>query len=510
MAGVDSSSSSDLHQARQRIHTAFEPQLFHKASGRLAQLLADHFEQVQHSQARVLNWEDPETNVQRALEELASSPETDPLPDQNALAERFASVVQAMLQRGQNLHDPRYLGHQVPASVPLAGLFDAVGSVTNQVMAAYEMGPWATSVEHALVRELGQRIGWAPGTFSGLVTHGGSLANLTALLTARNVALPDAWEQGIQAPDHRAVIVVHDDAHYSVTRAAGVLGLGTQAVIRTSIDEHRRLDPIELDRLLTRLAEEGRRVIAVSACACATPTGAFDPLPQVAEVCRRHQVWLHVDAAHGGAVCLSSRHRHLVEGLALADSVVIDAHKMLFVPALCAFVFYKNREHRFQAFRQDAPYLFDPSAPGLAEYDSGLRTFECTKRAAVFGLWGVWRTFGPSLFADLVDVTFDLAVQLHAKLQTADDFEPLHRPECNIVAFRHIPAQLREAPPEQLGAFQLELRRRTIQSGDFYLVPWKLDGVGALRVTLINPLTNKEHLDQLLDVLRRHGQEMLR
>jgi L-2,4-diaminobutyrate decarboxylase len=182
---------------------------------------------------------------------------------------------------------------------------------------------------------------------------------------------------------------------------------------------------------------------------------------------------------------------------------------MLFVPALCAFVFYKNAGHRFEAFRQEAPYLFDPSAPGLAEYDSGLKTVECTKRAAAFGLWGIWSMFGPELFRDLVDVTFDLGRQLYEKLQGAPDFEPLHEPECNIVAFRHVPEALKSAPPKELGQFQLRLRREVIQSGEFYIVPTAANGIGALRVTLINPLTTTAHLDQLLEVLRTRGRQIL-
>ena len=245
------------------------------------------------------------------------------------------------------------------------------------------------------------------------------------------------------------------------------------------------------------------------ACACATPTGAFDPLDDIADVCGRHGVWLHVDAAHGGAAVLSDRHRHLVAGLERADSVVWDAHKMLFVPGLCAFVLYRDKAHRFEAFRQDAPYLFDPAAPGLAEYDSGMKTVECTKRAAAFGLWGVWSLFGRQLFADMVDVTFALGRSFYEKLQAADDFVPLNDPECNIVVFRHVPAALRDASPERLGDFQLELRRRIIESGDFYIVPFKRDGIGALRVTIINPLTTPAHLDGLMDALRRHGRELL-
>ena len=250
--------------------------------------------------------------------------------------------------------------------------------------------------------------------------------------------------------------------------------------------------------MLADLETRGQPVVAVSACACSTPIGAFDPHRRDRDVCRRHEVWLHVDAAHGGAACLQPATGGLVAGLHRADSLVWDAHKMLFVPALCGFVFYRNRAHRFEAFRQDAPYLFDPAAPGMAEYDSALRTMECTKRAAVFGLWGVWSLFGPQLFADLVDVTFGMGRIFHEKLAAASDFQPLHEPQCNIVAFRHVPDALRNAPAEVVGRFQFELRRKVIESGRFYIVSTKLDGIGALRVTIINPLTTPDHLDQLL------------
>jgi L-2,4-diaminobutyrate decarboxylase len=389
-------------------------------------------------------------------------------------------------------------------------LFDAVGSITNQVMAIYDMGPWATATEWSLVETLGRQIGWESGQFSGLVTHGGSLANLTALLTARNVMLDDCWATGTARAGAPPVLVVHQDAHYCVARSAGVLGLGTRQIRRVGLDSRRRMDPQKLADTLKRLRKDNQPVVAVSACACATPVGAFDPLDEIADVCRRYDTWLHVDAAHGGCACLSPRHQHLVDGLNRADSVVWDAHKMLFVPALCAFVFYREGRHRFETFRQEAPYLFDPSAPGLAEYDGGLRTIECTKRAAAFGLWGLWSLFGPQLFRDLVDVTFELGKVLYQKLQDAEDYTPVHEPQCNIHVFRYTPQALQDMPPEEQGRFQFELRRRVIESGDFYIVSTNIDGVGALRVTIINPLTTPDDLDELLDTVRRRGSELLR
>jgi len=493
-----SATSDQFTAARERIAAVYDPGLLEEAGHSLADLLAAKLERAEASAGPVLPWAEPSEAVREARACLRGAGEV-----------QFAGLVETMLERGLNLHDPRYIGHQVPAPVPLAGLFDAVGSVTNQCMAIYEMGPWATAVELAMVEELGEAVGWAPGSFAGTVTHGGSLANLTGLLTARNVALDDTWDHGLAAETRRPVLVSHADAHYSVARAAGILGLGSRQTVRVGLDARGRMDPARLDDELTRLSADGTPVVAVVACACATPTGAFDPLEDIAAVCRRHDVWLHVDAAHGAAALLSDRHRHLLAGIEQADSVVWDAHKMLFVPALCAFVLYRDKRRIFDAFKQDAPYLFDPAAPGLADYDSGVRSIECTKRSAAFGLWGVWSLFGRQLFADMVDVTYALGRSFSEKLTAADDFVPLHEPQCNIVVFRHVPAALREAPPERLGDFQLELRRRIIESGEFYIVPAKPGGVGALRVSIMNPLTTEQHLDQLMDALRRHGRELL-
>ena len=288
-----------------------------------------------------------------------------------------------------------------------------------------------------------------------------------------------------------------------------MLGLGTRNVVRAALDDRRRTDPAKLDETLHILREEGRPVVAVAAGACATPVGAFDDLHAVADVCEKHGVWLHVDAAHGGGAAFSARHKHLLDGVSRADSVIWDAHKMLFVPALCAFVFYRNRAHRFEAFRQDAPYLFDPSDPGLAEHDSGMKTLECTKRAAALGLWGTWATFGEQLFADLVDVTFALARSLYEKLDAAEDFEPLNDPQCNIVAFRHTPEALLGADGETVSRFHSALRTDLIRSGRFYVTPTKKEGVAALRCTCMNPLTTEAHLDELLDELRVRGRALL-
>lgn len=494
----------DLEAAQQRLANIYSAGTFELAGNVWLRALVEHFQVLEGRQENVLNWCEPAANIAEATRTL-ETPSAD-AGDPSSWLDAFSTLLKTSLQRGQNLHHPRYIGHQVPASIPIAALFDAVGAATNQVMAIYEMGPWSTAVERAMIAKLGAEIGYPPESFAGLITNGGSLANLTALLTARNVAIPDVWRTGIST---KSVLVVQQDVHYCVVRAAGILGLGTDQVIRVPVDDQRKMRVEQLDEILGRLRADGRTVIAAVAGACATPIGAFDPLDDVADVCEKHNVWMHVDAAHGGGALLSDRHRELVRGIHRADSMVWDAHKMMFVPALCALVFYKNRDHRYVAFEQDAPYLFDPSDPGIAAYDSGTQTVECTKRAAALGLWGIWSLFGRQIFTDLVDVTFAMAQEFHRKLSAASDFQPLHEPECNIQVFRYTPREARDWSETQLGEFQLRLRREVITHGKAYIVPSKLDGRGALRATIMNPCTTGDDLDDILEAIRECGASLL-
>jgi len=492
--------SSPLHDqdATDAIAEAYSAVQFDHMSQVWQQTLSLHFEQMLDGQTRVLNWIDPPDAVTLAEQLLQQGNHV----SADKRSSTFHDLLHQMLAAGQNLHHPGYIGHQVPASVPLAGLFDAVCSLTNQPMAIYEMGPWATAVEHALVRAFCSKVGWNPETSCGVLTHGGSLANLTALLTARNVKFPDSWENGVP---NNAVLIAHADAHYCVTRAAGILGLGTRRIIKAKLDSRRRMDPVALNESLTQAALDGQQVMAVVACACATPIGAFDPIDAIADVCEKHSVWLHVDAAHGGSVLMSQKHRVLLAGIDRADSIVWDAHKMMFVPALCTAILYRNKEHRFQTFQQDAPYLFDPSNAGMAEYDNGVRTVECTKRATGFGLWGVWSLFGESLFEDLIDRTFNRCRFLYECVRDSDDFEAFHKPDCNIFVFRHLPQHMQHATLDEQNAFQRRIRTAVVDSGRFYIVQTTIDGMVGLRTCVMNPTTQESHVTDLLNTIRQLG-----
>jgi L-2,4-diaminobutyrate decarboxylase len=489
---------------RSNILRAYSPSLARRLMQFLAGRFEEHLEQSQAAAGKVLPWRTPQENIAEAAKFMGHGTEN-PCSSNDAVVDRFRNLVDLILSRSINLHHLHYTGHQVAPPPPLAAVFDAVSSLTNQGAAIYEMGPWSTAVEAALIAELGKTFGLPAGGFTGFATHGGSLANLTALLTARNIRFPSGWSKGIASLDKTPVLLVHADSHYCISRAAGILGLGTEQVLRLDIDAERRIDVPRLAAKLDELQREGVPVLAVVACACTTPTGAFDRLNQIADVCQPRGVWLHVDAAHGGAAAFSPRYRPLLAGIERADSFICDAHKMMFAPALCAFVFHRHRDQRFATFAQEAPYLYDPSTPGTADFDGGLLTLECTKRAMTYTIWGLWSLVGPQIFADMVEQTFDLGRAFGAMLKTAPDFELLHEPECNIVVFRHLPKRANGWSPAQVGEFNREIRRRIIESGSFYLVQTTLDGAGALRAVLMNPLTTVEELKALMEEIRRVG-----
>ncbi len=482
------------------VDDAYRAEEFRHQGQAWATVVHQHLQAAMQGNTKALNWSDPQEALKLAESTLQET------ADPEERTDRFQSLLKTMLDHGQNLHHPGYVGHQVPASIPVAGLFDAVGSITNQPMAIYEMGPWATVVEHALLRKLAKLVGWNPDTSSGLLTHGGSLANLTALLTARNIAFPNAWEAGCPS---NAVIVAHAESHYCVSRSAGILGMGTKQIRSVALDADRRMDPVALQHVLEECQARNEKVVAVVAVACATPTGAFDKLSEIADLCERFDVWMHVDAAHGGGVLMSNTYRHLAAGIERADSVVWDAHKMLFVPPLCAAVLYRQAEHQFAAFQQNAPYLFQSDDRQQAVYDSGIRTVECTKRACGFGLWGAWSLYGREVFEQIVDKVFGLAKIAADELDAADDFERPFRQDANIIVYRSLPAQIRSADRETQNQFQFQLRDQLVHSGDFYIVQTVIDDIAYLRMVVMNPMTTETDLNRLLNKLRELEQKLL-
>ncbi len=410
---------------------------------------------------------------------------------------RLAAWLDTYLAATTRLHHPGYYAHQVAAPSPAGAVGALVDALTNNPGAIYEMGPAAATIEFAVVNWLLGKVGWpapplppAPppaGVAGGVLTHGGSLANLTALLAARARVDPAAWAEGSRRD---LVVVAPEAAHYSIARAAGIMGLGQRALVAAPADADGRLLADRLPAALAAQRAQGKVVLAVVANACSTAAGLYDPLREAALACHEAGAWLHVDGAHGASALASPRLRHLLDGVELADSLVWDAHKMLRAPNLCAAVLVRDARHLDGAFRQDASYLFHAKdEPG---FDFMPRTVECTKAGLGLRLFLVLASQGEGALAAHVERQTALARAAAARLGREPGLEVAVAPESTIVCFRV------EGSDER----QLEVRRRLLAGGRHYVSSAVLRGRRWLRLALMSPATDEAELERLVAAVR--------
>jgi L-2,4-diaminobutyrate decarboxylase len=427
----------------------------------------------------------------------------DALPRQGRpSAEVWADAWHRIVGESIHLAHPMYMGHQVAPPLPHAVLADALASLLNQSTAVWEMSPTGTPVEMQVVRWMRELIGF-PEQADGTIVSGGSAANLTALLAAREAAFPGAWAQGVAGREglDRAAVFVAAHAHYSVERSLGIMGLGPGSGIPVA-EKDFRLDPDALARAIDGARTDGRVPLAIVATAGSTATGLVDDLPAIADIARDEGIWLHVDGAHGASFLASDRLRQRLAGIERADSVAWDPHKMMFMPISTGAVLVRDRRHLDTAFQQSAPYLFHPRPGETRSFDIGRRTLQCSKRFDALKLWVCLRHYGLDHFARLQERTVANAEALHRKLEAAGDFAPVHAPQANILCFRHLPRAWRDRSPEELDVLQGRLREAYNTSGRGWITTTVLGGRRVLRVTLMNPATEEQHLDALLDGLR--------
>ena len=407
--------------------------------------------------------------------------------------------LQPYLQHSNHLHHPGFIGHQVAAPHIGASIADMIHGVINNPMAVYEMGPTAAVIERVIVNWMLEKIGWFAGENltdftdsidqgGGVLTHGGSLANLTALLAARAAYFPQSWEDGV--PDNLGVIVPAA-SHYSMARAISISGMGTRALFSAPVDELNVLRPEKLQQTFDQATDQGRQVFMVVANACATATGLYDPIDEVADFCESKKLWLHIDGAHGASALLSDNTRGLLKGVNRADSVVWDAHKMLRTSALCAGVLFRQQKHLAQTFSQEEDYI----AFGNTEYgfDAGPFTIECTKAHLGTKLFWVLAMEGEKGLSKFVAKQYFDTKEFYRLINDEADFECPYEPQSNILCFRYLPLP---------HTSQTILRKKVLEQGNFYITSASIGNKSYLRLAVMNPLTTMQTIKDLLDEIR--------
>jgi L-2,4-diaminobutyrate decarboxylase len=294
------------------------------------------------------------------------------------------------------------------------------------------------------------------------------------------------------------VLLCGEHAHYAATRPAGELGIGLKNVVPVKSDGF-RMDPAELRKALVAAQRENRRVLAVVATAGSTPTGTFDDLDAIADVCDVFGAWLHVDAAHGGSALLSKTHRHRLKGIARARSVAWDPHKMMLLPLQAGVLIMRDAADLDRAYAQKAPYLFHQRD----EPDQGTRSFLCSHRADSIKLWIALQRYGVEGIGALYDGLCETTRSMWSQLETRARFRALHEPESNILCFHWIGDG--SLSNEKLDAINLECRERFNRSGEGWVTTTVLNGRRVLRVTIMNPRTTAEDTAAVLDGLDREA-----
>jgi L-2,4-diaminobutyrate decarboxylase len=475
----------------------FTPNHFHEAAdlivGELDAYLAD-------PSIRGLSLRHPIELLQQARELMSTDNRTS---SKNTLdLTRLRKIIRLYIETGIQVHSPGVMGRQFSGIIPLAGLVDMVGTIVNQPSSFYEAGQLPNVAEHLLGLEFAKLLGWDEDRFDMVSTSGGSLANLTAILCARNKYLPQVWNQGLARGTKQGIpaIALGANAHYSISRAAGIMGIGEEQIIRIPLNADYKIDPVQAAVHLDAAKENGLNVFCLVAAAGSTNTGGFDDFEALAGIAQKHDCWLHVDAAHGGSLLLSDSLRsQYLKGLEKADSFIIDAHKMLFVPSLCTLLFYKNKAYSKQAFRQKASYVFEDEPDVFTLFEGAGKNFECTKRPAIMNLWVSWAMYGRRLFADKIEYLCALTAAFHQMLGQQPDFTTLHAPESNILCFRYTPHPMSDRDSDRL---QILIRDRIKADGVFFISKTDIDEVSVLRVVFMNHKITLAHCGMLLSKIR--------
>lgn len=475
---------------------AYSPEQFRKNAHELVDILADLLSGAQENKpGPFFKMHDPEALRNTWTKKLADSG--------NNMSVFFTEILSGSL----NLQHPRYMGHQVAVPLPITAIAGMMGQLINNGVAVYEVGNVACVLEKMVIDILAESLGYNHEA-GGLLTSGGTLANLTALLTARAmIAGTDIWEDGqcsgTDGPKKLA-LMVSEEAHYCVDRAVRTMGWGANGVIKIPVDAHYRMRTELLPEYYAEAKRKGIRVIAVVGSACSTSTGAYDNLEAIGDFCREHQLWFHVDGAHGSAVTFSQKHKHLLKGIEQADSVVTDFHKLLMTPGLATSVIYKNGMHGYKTFRQDAQYLWNNPA-AIDHYNFGKKTFECTKLMMSVKIFSAIYQHGTKVYEDYINTVHENA-QVFAQLVTDHPaFELALQPQSNIICFRYVAAL---TSVEAANRVNKAIRSKILANGNFYIVQTTLKGVIYLRVTLMNPFTSANDLKGLLDEAEELGESI--
>jgi aromatic-L-amino-acid decarboxylase len=397
----------------------------------------------------------------------------------------------------QNAH-PRMFGYVQSPGTPIGAFADLLASTLNANLTIWRSAPAAVELERLTIDWIRQILGF-PTEAGGLFVSGGSMANLAALAAARQTKHDSLG---------RLRVYASTATHFSITKAAALLGIGRENVQQIAVDERLKMRVEDLVAKINADLEAGYVPLCIVGNAGTVDTGAVDPLREIRDVANRFQLWMHVDGSYGAFAILADSARKLFAGMEQADSIALDPHKWLYLPVDVGCVIYRNPEFAHAAFAHEAEYtrMFGEEADeAFVCWDYGP---ELSRRFRALKVWMLLKGVGLDRLSEAIESNLACARHLESMVQASDDFEMVAPVELSIFCFRHVPAQLRNQSPTAIDAFNERLLVALQRDGSSYLSNTTLGGRFALRGCVLNYRTTLRDMEILLDDLRRVGKSL--
>lgn len=424
----------------------------------------------------------------------------EPLPEKGMpigdILERFRTDVAA---NAMGVPSPRYFGQFNPTPLPIAVWADVLVSMLNQNAGAWRNGPTSALIEARVIRWLCDLLNYGPISF-GTLASGGSEANLIALKCARDNAATIIKDRGVRSASGDLVAYASEQCHYSIDKSVDILGLSRHSLRKIPTDDRFHIRVDALRKQIGRDREEGYVPACIIGVAGTTSTGVVDPLEDLAAVARENNCWYHVDAAYGGPLAFSPKHKAKLRGIELADSITFDPHKWMFVPFSCGAVLVRDGGRVLRdAFDMSPEYLSEDRGGADVEFDFFRYGQMGTRRFNSLKLWMAIKFMGREGYARTVERHIDLTNYLAGRIDALPDFERVGEVETAVCCFRHV---------SKSDVIQQRLQQTIERGGEAWLTTTVVHGERVLRVNINSFLTEQHHVDHLLTQIENAGSKL--
>ncbi|CAH1163816.1 unnamed protein product [Phaedon cochleariae] len=479
----------------------------HEFLQKIVDILVDYIKAQNNRNEKILDFHHPEDMIK--LLDLK-------VPQQGVSLQQLVHDCATTLKYQVKTGHPHFF-NQLSSGLDLISMAgEWLTATANTNMFTYEIAPVFILMETVVMTHMREIVGknWRKG--DSILAPGGSISNLYAFLAARHKMFPNYKEKGIATIQGQLVMYTSDQSHYSVKSCASVCGLGTDNCVMVPSDESGKMIPAELERLVVERKNRGHIPFFVACTSGTTVLGAFDPINDIADICKKYGMWLHVDAAWGGGLLLSKKYRHpRMSGVERADSVTWNPHKLMGALLQCSTIHFKEDGLLMSCNQMAADYLFMQDKLYDIRYDTGDKVIQCGRHNDIFKLWLQWRAKGDEGFEELIDRLMELSEYLVKRIkEQPDKFYLIMEPEMVNVCFWYIPKRLRKEPhgparEAKLGEMCPRLKAKMMEEGTL-MTGYQPDDrrPNFFRNIISSAAVTEKDVDFLLSEMDRLGQDM--